>query len=155
LSGRSTFEVASISNDRAQSKFFANFAGGHGALMRVSIALSTATVGGGDQATLTGGEGGTSTRGCLTADLWISDAAGSLFAGSTSVAKSNCTINGIVGRTGTLMTPSQPKFTTRNHHRRRRADGFRKRTSSGPRADLQLRRDRSRLYRPQPQPTAR
>ena len=83
---------------------------GHGALAQVSIALSTIAVGGGDQATLTGGEGGTSTRGGLTADLAITGTSGALFSGSTTVAASTCTISGTVGCTGTVMSPSQPSF---------------------------------------------
>lgn len=84
--------------------------GGNGVLAQVSIAFSTLTVGGGDQATLTGGEGGTATRGGLIADVSITDLAGTLFSGSTTVAQSSCTVSGISGCTGTTMSPTQPVF---------------------------------------------
>ena len=83
--------------------------GGNGALTAVTIDFSTLTVGGGDQVTLTGAEGGSASRGGITAGLAITDTAGTLFSGTSVTAASTCSTT-TTTCTGPLMSPSQPVF---------------------------------------------
>src|ERR1700688_4083942 len=93
-----TFRVDQLGGQTSQSLLFD--AGtpnqdGHGTLAQVTIEFSTLTVGGGDQVTVTGGEGGSASRGGISSDLEIIDLSGSLFSGTTTVAASTCSVVGL------------------------------------------------------------
>jgi hypothetical protein len=108
-----TFSVDQLGGQTSQSLFFDAATpnqDGHGTLAQVTIEFSTLTVGGGDQVTVTGGEGGSASRGGISSDLQIIDLSGSLFSGTTTVAASTCSAVGPAGCTGPTMTPTQPTF---------------------------------------------